>query len=37
MGHVRDIAAETAQAIVEKLTGTAATAAELRTATSGKA
>ena len=35
MGHVREIAAETAQAIVEKLTGQAATAAELKTASSG--
>jgi F-type H+-transporting ATPase subunit b len=37
MGHVRDIAAETAQAIVEKLTGAAATASELQTASRGQA
>jgi F-type H+-transporting ATPase subunit b len=37
MGHVREIAAETAQAIVEKLTGVTASAAELKSATGGKA
>ena len=37
MGHVREIAADTAQAIVEKLTGVVATAAELKAATGGKA
>jgi F-type H+-transporting ATPase subunit b len=37
MGHVREIAADTAQAIVEKLTGVAASADELQTASSGKA
>lgn len=37
MGHVREIAAETAQAIVEKLTGAPATAAELKAASGGKA
>jgi F-type H+-transporting ATPase subunit b len=37
MGHVREIASETAQAIVEKLTGVAASAAELKTASSGQA
>jgi F-type H+-transporting ATPase subunit b len=37
MGHVREIAAETAQAIVAKLTGVAPTAAEIKTASSGKA
>jgi F-type H+-transporting ATPase subunit b len=37
MGHVREIASETAQAIVEKLTGVAASAAELNTASGGQA
>ena len=37
MSHVREIAAGAAQAIVEKLTGVAATAAELTTASRGKA
>jgi hypothetical protein len=37
MGHVREIAADTAQAIVAKLTGVAASAAELKAATGGKA
>ena len=37
MSHVRDIAADTAKAIVEKLTGVAATPAELTTASRGKA
>ena len=37
MGHVRDIAADTAQAIVEKLTGAAATSAEMQAASGGKA
>ncbi len=30
MGHVRAVASETAEAIVEKLTGKAASAAELK-------
>ena len=37
MGSVREIAADTAQAIVEKLTGVTATAGELKAASSGKA
>ena len=37
MGHVREIAADTAQAIVEKLTGAAATPAEMQAASGGKA
>jgi F-type H+-transporting ATPase subunit b len=37
MGHVREIAAETALAIVEKLTGVVATADELSAASTGKA
>jgi len=37
MGHVREIASDTAQAIVEKLTGVAATAGELNAASAGKA
>ena len=37
MAHVRDIAAETAQAIVEKLTGVGASAGELQAASGGKA
>jgi F-type H+-transporting ATPase subunit b len=36
MGHVREIAVDTAQAIVGKLTGAAATAAEIKAATAGK-
>jgi F-type H+-transporting ATPase subunit b len=36
MGHVREIASETAQAIIEKLTGAAATSAELQAAASGQ-
>ena len=37
MGHVREIAADTAQAIVTKLTGAAATVDELKAAARGKA
>jgi F-type H+-transporting ATPase subunit b len=37
MGHVREIAGETAQAIVEKLTGSAATSAEIEAAGAGQA
>ena len=37
MTHVREIAGDTARAIVDKLTGVAATAAELQSASSGKA
>ena len=37
MGHVREIAGETAQAIVEKLTGQAATIAEITAAEPGQA
>ena len=37
MGNVREIATDTAQAIVEKLTGTSVTAAELQAASGGKA
>jgi F-type H+-transporting ATPase subunit b len=37
MGHVRDIAGETAQAIVARLTGRAASAAEVKSALSGRA
>jgi F-type H+-transporting ATPase subunit b len=37
MTHVREIAGDTARAIVDKLTGTAATAAELQSASSGQA
>jgi F-type H+-transporting ATPase subunit b len=37
MGHVREIAADAAAAIVEKLTGVVATADELKAASTGKA